>query len=346
MLLNKLLHARDLMRKSMAQDRSIIHNKNVLGFSSLYKCSKYFQLKQLYPELDTAEANAIDDGLLFEHSWKDAITQAFSDAVVLHEPTIPIEVEGHVLEGHPDFVIEFEDRVIVLEFKAPVLIQHRLPQGYKLHKSEMLLDIDDYFIVSENYTQQAATQQLAVQTFFNKPTYQYLFLKGVTQIEGKNKKLYILKPVEGKPFDVLSKEVAEFFGEFKGPKYSYECSNCNFKKAKVCDYKLPRNRTTSGGKLSEDTLQLYTEYQESKINSEALLARLKKLEGAVRMPDRNLVGWIPKETKYVNLKEAYIDLGDELFKYLEVSPNKKEELLNAIHNKSIIRKQTRKEFLI
>ncbi|MFN3978708.1 MAG: hypothetical protein ACK4J2_08695 [Sulfurihydrogenibium azorense] len=157
-----------------------------IGITSLLYCPLKVEYKKKYPEL-RSESLAIDDGFMFENMFIPYLEQAVIGKTIRREPTIYATIKDTTISGHPDLVIEDNEKITILEFKAPISI---FPQNkdIELPEEEIIVDEDEIFKVSESYITQAKIQKKIAQLYYQKPVDSYLFIKSTADIKRKKKK--------------------------------------------------------------------------------------------------------------------------------------------------------------
>lgn len=91
-----------------------------IGITSLLYCPLKVEYKKKYPEL-RSESLAIDDGFMFENMFIPYLEQAVIGKTIRREPTIYATIKDTTISGHPDLVIEDNEKITILEFKAPYI---------------------------------------------------------------------------------------------------------------------------------------------------------------------------------------------------------------------------------
>jgi hypothetical protein len=218
-----------LIRKDL--ERTLEYQPNSIGITSLLYCPLKVEYKKKYPEL-RSESLAIDDGFMFENMFIPYLEQAVIGKTIRREPTIYATIKNTTISGHPDLVIEDNEKITILEFKAPISI---FPQNkdIELPEEEIIVDEDEIFKVSESYITQAKIQKKIAQLYYQKPVDSYLFIKSTADIKRKKKKLLILKPIKEEITEEELYGLIERFKNDKNPRYDWECNYCTF--SKVCE---------------------------------------------------------------------------------------------------------------
>ena len=226
----KLKEAVEEMRKALINNRNIKYEKGSIGITSLIYCPLKVEMKRKFPELKS-EGNAIDDGFIFENTLEPFLEKVF-DGKVSKDVAIPYEVDGFKINGHPDFLIEEENKVILLEFKAPIFL---FSEGLE-EDGEFIVDREGKIKIAESYILQAKIQKFITEKYFRKPVEIYLFIKTILQTrkKGRMSKVYILKPVEDEITEDELKKLIDDFKNKKTPRYKWECSYCVYAKHKKC----------------------------------------------------------------------------------------------------------------
>ena len=220
-----------LIRKDL--ERTLTYQPNSIGITSLLYCPLKTEYKKQYPELK-AESIAIDDGFLFENLFTPYLERILVGKTIKKEPEIYATINDTTISGHPDLIIEEENKITILEFKAPISIFLQNKE-IELPEEEVIIDNNNIFKVSENYIEQAKIQKKIAQMFYNKPVESYIFIKSTAEIKRKKKKLLILKPIEEDITEEKLIELVEKFKNDKKPRYDWECNYCSF--SKICELK-------------------------------------------------------------------------------------------------------------
>lgn len=227
----KLQEAVKLMRKDLLEKRELNYDEGSIGITSLIYCPLKAKFRKEHPDL-RSEANAIDDGFIFENMIEPYITKVFKGKV-LKDADIPYEVDGFRITGHPDFVIEQEDKIIILELKAPVFFFSS--KTLNITESEFIIDTKKEIKISESYILQAKVQKFITEKFYNKPVESYLFLKTTLQESfRKMRKVFIVRKVEE---SITEKDMLKLINDFKTlqkPRYEWECKYCIYAKENIC----------------------------------------------------------------------------------------------------------------
>ena len=232
MVEEKLKEAIRLMRQELRGNRNLSYENGSIGITSLLYCPLKVELREKYPHLQ-AEGNAIDDGFIFENTLEPFIEKVF-DGRVIKDADIPYEIDGFRITGHPDFVIEQEDKVIILEFKAPIFFFTE--EDLQIPEDGFFVDLEKKVKISEGYIKQTAIQKFITQKHFNKPVEAYLFIKTTLQDKTRRmQKVYILRPVDESITEGDMKNLIKQFKEEKKPRYSWECNYCVYAKEGVCN---------------------------------------------------------------------------------------------------------------
>ena len=231
MVVQNLKKAIELMRKDLVENRDLNYEEGSIGITSLIYCPLKVELRKQYPEMKV-ESNAIDDGYIFENTLEPYIEKVFNGEVI-KDADIPYELDGFKITGHPDFVINQKEKVIILEFKAPIAFFTE--EDLSVPEDGFIVDTEGKVKISETYILQTKIQKFITEKYFNKPVEGYLFLK--TMIRDRTKrmqKVYVLRPVEETITEEQLRELINDFRTKKYPRYKWECNYCIFLKNQVC----------------------------------------------------------------------------------------------------------------
>ncbi len=226
MIEQKLKEAVELMRKDLIERRNLNYEEGSIGITSLLYCPIKVEMRKKYPDI-RSESNAIDDGYIFENVFEPYIERVFKGRVI-KDADIPYELDGFKITGHPDFVIETENKVIILEFKAPIFFFSR--EDLEIPEDEFIVDTEKKIKISESYINQVKVQKFITEQYFKKPVEGYLFLKTILQNKNKKmKKVLILRKVEETIDEEYMRKLIEDFRTKKEPRYHWECRYCAYK---------------------------------------------------------------------------------------------------------------------
>lgn len=226
MVEERLKEAIKMIREDLKRENELEYEG--IGLTSLLYCPLKTEYKKRYPDLRN-ESITIDDGFLLERTFTPYLSRVFQGKVHA-EPSITAVIKGHTITGHPDFVIE-DKEITILEFKAPIMSFAK--KQVEIPETDLFVDTQDVFSVSETYILQARIQKRLAREFYKKPVNAYLFIKTTVDINKKKQKLYILKPIHEEATDEEIETLVKNFHENKRPRYEWECSYCPFRK--VCE---------------------------------------------------------------------------------------------------------------
>lgn len=331
----KLNTALSVMREELTGSRDLKYPEDSIGITALLGCPLKQKYKKQFPDIPRNTALAIDDGFMFEQMMENGITEAFSDAIrVEHDMDLFLNLFNKLkVTGHPDFVAEYEDKVINMEFKCPVFAHHHLEfePFFELPEDEVIWDDKNLFVVNDSYVLQARVQNKMCEMYFNKPVEGYLVMKQIFRFNNKYKKALVIKPVnEPMTDDELLEIVNKYLYERK-PRYGYECYFCSYKRPGMCKGRYtPRDIKTRGITNEQKKVlnRLHNARQETSLAEETLK---KMIEGSVVYKGRE-VGWVQKQ-KNLTLRRAHQSLGSKVFDYLQIDPKKEEELMQIVEEK-------------
>jgi len=239
MIEKKLKEAIQKMRRDLIEKRSLSYEEGSVGITSLIYCPKKVELKRKYPDL-RSESNAIDDGYMFENTFEPYLEKVF-DGRVEKDADIPFEIDGFKITGHPDFVIDAGDRIIILEFKAPIFFF--VNEDLEIPDDGFVVDRNKKVNISESYILQTKIQKFITEKYYKKPVEAYLFLKTILQDATRRmQKVYVLRPVDEEITEEELKELVRKFKEDKSPRYHWECYYCIYAKEEKCTYGMLKLR--------------------------------------------------------------------------------------------------------
>ncbi len=316
------------LKNSLKEKRELEYEEGSFGITSLLYCPLKTEFKNKYPQVE-ASSNAIDDGYIFENVIEPFLEKNFKGKVI-KDASVSYQIDGFNITGHPDFVIEREDEVIVIEFKAPIFLKHSLKE---IPEDEIIFDEEDRVHISSTYILQAQIQKKIVEEHYKKPVRQFLFIKSLLQLNGKMQKVYVVKPVKESITEQKLREIVNRFLTDKSPRYSWECSYCIYKKEGICEGKQIVEEKTHQ-ELDEETISLLEERKKLFIRLNEIENTLKgRINGQVKYNGKD-IGWVQTKVRKVDYKEAYKVLGEEIFDYLMLISSKRERFYSKIREKA------------
>ena len=348
----------DRARKDVVEGRKLKYEEDEVGITSLLQCPYKVELRKKFPEIRT-EATAIDDGLRFEVSIKNACQLLFKGRVY-EEFELPYESHGQKIRGHLDLVIEGNREVVGFELKAPqIIFLKRMPLKEHFDTS-IIYDSereDKFLIVNPTYKLQAKIEKFLLQELFDKPVRLFLFQSGLCKFGTLLRKFYTFYEVEAISKEELDYLVLRFVND-KSPRFQNECElYCcyNFvcdKKEEVQESQVLYDLDEELEKVTDPTLReslfLYKQYCELKESMKHLEKTLKKsLVSAVRIGGKE-IGWVEREVVEYDvdaivefLKRKNVPLGE--FLNVTFSP-KKRKLIETIVPNVVLKRDKQKVF--
>lgn len=222
-MIERLKQAVEMLREDLERRRDLNYTEGSIGITSLLYCPLKVEYKRKYPDLKKKDI-AIDDGFIFENTFEPYLEKVFNGSVV-KDADIPFEIDGFKITGHPDFLIEEDGRLIILEFKAPIFVS----VDGELPEEELILDTEGLIKVSEGYIKQVKFQKFIVRQYYGKEVEGYLFIKTTIQDRRrKMRKIFALKPVVEEFTEDDIRQIIREFREEKRPRYDWECKYCPY----------------------------------------------------------------------------------------------------------------------
>ncbi len=302
------------------EGRELSYSDGAVGITALLDCPLKHELRQKHPDLQ-ADAVEIDDGFVWEKQVKEALEEMFGKSFE-EEKVLAMEIEGLKIEGHLDTFVEFEDRVVGIELKAPKWIPLTcVPEEEKM-QGNLLIDRErKYTRVNDLYITQARIQRFLLERLYpGKKEEQFIFLKGMAECRGWRKKLYIVYPVEESISEEELKEMVRKFKEDKSPRFPTECeSYCEYYRQGLCEGREFAFEDRSYEEQSVEVKNLLKQYRELQGELKTVEAELKKkLKGSILLGNRK-IGWVEREVVEIDI--------DKLLK--KIPPSKAEEYLQV-----------------
>ena len=332
------------IKEKAKEGRELSYSEGAVGITSLLYCPIKHELRQKHPEVQ-ASAVEIDDGFVWEQQVKGVFVELFGKSFE-EEKVLELEVEGLKIEGHLDTFIEFEDRVVGIELKAPKWIPLKaFPSEEKIEGNLLIDEGHEYVKVNEIYILQARIQKYLLHLLYpDKKVEQYIFLKGMAEWKRWRKKLYVVYPIYSAVSEEELRELVRKFKEDRGPRFPTECeSYCEYFRQGLCEGKEFRfEETRDYFTLNDEVKELLREYRILEGELKTIEAQLKKkLKGSVKVGNR-LIGWVEREVIVLDEEKLLKLLSpEEIAEHFQLNWRKKKDLLERF-GKEVIR-EVRKE---
>ena len=285
-------------------ERELSYSEGAVGISSLLYCPIKWELRQKYPDLK-ADSLEIEDGFLFEREFKAVLREMFGESFQ-EEKVLPLEIEGVKVEGHLDAFIELPDKVVGIELKHTKMtfVSERFPYRNLEEVPKVLFDGDCTVYLPAHYLKQAGMQKFVLQKLYpDRKVEQYLFVKTLLKVNGRHKKVYVVREVPAVSEEEF-REIVRKFREEKAPRYPWECSYCVFKDKALCpgmEWKGEEKESP----LSEEARELLIRYQK-------LTEELKEVKGLLRKElsgpakwNGKTIGWVEREKQRWNSEKVW-----------------------------------------
>jgi len=328
------------------EGRELRYSDGAVGITALLYCPLKHRFRQEYPDLQ-ADAVEIDDGFVWEKQVKEVLRELFGRSFE-EEKVLELEIEGLKIEGHLDTFVEFEDKVIGIELKAPKWIPLKKFVPEKLIEGNLLIDENhEYVKVNDLYITQAKIQKHLLEKLHpNRRVEQYIFLKGMAQWKGWRKKLYIVYPVYESIGEGELREMVRKFREDPSPRFPTECEGyCEYYRQGICEGKEFRYEDASYESLSPEVKELIREYRELQGQLRTVEAELKrKVRGSFRIGNREL-GWVERRTEKLDEhKLAKLLPKEQIPEYFYLKWSRKKELIERFGEKIVKGVEVKREW--
>ena len=323
--------------EGLIEGRNIEYSEGAVGITGLIYCPLKHQFRLEHPEVK-ARSVEIDDGFAFEAQVKDALVKTWGKAVKPEYVVRYVSPRGQKVEGHIDVVINGREKVIAVECKNTKLSLHNLPFGSVDEDCTLLTspDLVSRISISDAYILQSRMQKMLLQRQTSKPVEHYLLIKSMIKIpaHGYKKVLIVRKTTEDMSEAELNGIIDDFLDR-KEPRYAWECSYCQYRKAGLCE------GMEWHGEDDEDNPELSPAAQEAIAESIELAARLRDLEaflkkeinGQVEIPNGGRprkIGWVEKTRYDWDMQKLFDVIGPDIQKYMLVNWRKLDELEKLI----------------
>ena len=332
------------IKEKAKEGRELEYSEGAVGITALLYCPIKHELRQKHPEVQ-ADAVEIDDGYVWEQQVKGVLEELFGKSFE-EEKVLELEVEGLKIEGHLDTFVEFEDRVVGIELKAPKWIPLKAFPPEEEIKGNLLIDREHkYAKVNDIYVLQARIQKYLLQRLYpDKKVEQYIFLKGMAEWKRWRKKLYVVYPVYEAVSEEELKELVRKFKEDKSPRFPTECeSYCEYYRQGLCkgrEFKFEGAKDLS--EIDGEIKELLKEYRTLEGELKTVEAQLKKkIKGSIRVGNK-VIGWVEREVIVLDEREVLKRLPpEEIPEHFQLNWRKKKDLLERFGEEVV--KEIKKE---
>lgn len=283
----------ELAIKQLVDENRTLENPGAdVSVSELIHCGKKSELARVYGEDDVFNPD-IYAGYITELFIKAALVKAYGEERVHLEKSYAEEYKGLRIVGHVDAVIEFEDKVVGIDVKAPKKV---LASGGLQEKEGILVDYDGLILNNPTYALQAGLYRRLMEKSHDKRVEFYLLYH--TLVNGRDR-VFAAVPIEHSLGDQTLDRLINRFNERK-PAFRNECeSYCRFKRLNLCQgvevsQEEPYTDLKGIEKLIEENLRLLAEYEAIKKEYELSLKTLQQVivDGTMNYKGMEF-GWKP-----------------------------------------------------
>lgn len=293
------------MMEYVKEKRILEEEEGGVSVTNLIRCGKRARLAKIYPLGEEFNPD-IFTGYAIELFVKEALRKAYGDNVTL-EKVYREEFEGLKIIGHVDAVVEFENKVVGIDIKAPkkvFAVREVSDQGKRIY-----VDYDGLILHNPTYFLQASIYRRMMQKEHAGKKVEFYLL--YHSLVNGNTRTFTAVPVEVSIGDeALRRIINRYRAEL--PAYRNECeSYCQYKKKNLCDGVKLTNEEPYEKESVEVVLQAYIkalqEYEAAKEKLDHVAKLLKQLipDGTINWNGQE-VGW--KETvSYSFNPDAFIN---------------------------------------
>lgn len=278
------------MMEHVAEKRILEEGGEGVSVTRLIRCGKKARLAETYPLEEEFSADVFT-GYAIELFVKEALQKAYGDKVTL-EKAYSENFEGLNLIGHVDAVVEFENKVVGIDIKAPkkvFAVKEVSDQDKKIH-----VDYEGLILHNPTYLLQASIyKRMMEKEHAGKKVEFYLLYHSL--VNG-NKRTFTAVPVEVSIGDeALRRVINRYRAEL--PAYRSECeSYCQYKRKNLCEGVELTDEEPYEKESVEGVLQAYVralrEYETAKENLDHVAKLLRQLipDGTINWKGQE-VGW-------------------------------------------------------